>query len=42
MVSYFAEQLMAVLPEHVQLFSLRYYETVSSYVEWFAADQPTR
>lgn len=42
MVSYFADLLTKALPEHVQLFSLRYYETVSSYVEWFAADQPAR
>ena len=38
MVTYFAEELMKVFPEGIELFSIRLYETESSYVEWFASD----
>ncbi len=38
LVVYFAEKLQQVLPSNVSLFSIRLYETATSYVEWFAAD----
>ena len=38
LISYFAEVLKRELPAKVELFSLRLYETASSYVEWFASD----
>lgn len=38
MVIYFAEELTKALPTDIQLHSIRLYETVSSYVEWFASD----
>jgi len=34
----FASRLQKALPEHIQLFSLRLHETVTSYAEWFASD----
>ena len=33
-----ATKIQAKLPEHIQLFSLKLYETASSYAEWFASD----
>lgn len=36
--AYIAEILQQHLPEGVTLFSIRLYETVTSYAEWFAAD----
>ncbi|MBK6344908.1 MAG: 6-carboxytetrahydropterin synthase [Bacteroidales bacterium] len=36
----FAGRLRNVLPENVNLFSLKLRETVTSYAEWFAADNP--
>ncbi|MCY1721243.1 6-carboxytetrahydropterin synthase QueD [Prolixibacteraceae bacterium Z1-6] len=38
MVVYFAEKLQQVLPSNVSLFSIRLYETATSYAEWFASD----
>ena len=38
LISYFAEVIKKELPADVELFSLRLYETASSYVEWFASD----
>lgn len=38
LISHFARLLREQLPEQVQLFSLRLYETATSYVEWFAED----
>lgn len=36
--AYIAEILQQHLPEGVTLFSIRLYETVTSFAEWFAAD----
>lgn len=38
MVVYFAEILQKGLPDNIALFSIRLYETTTSYAEWFAAD----
>ena len=38
MVSDFAEIIKKELPEDVELFSIRLYETETSYAEWFALD----
>lgn len=38
MVADFATRISARLPEGVTLFSLKLYETATSYAEWFAAD----
>lgn len=38
MVVYFANIIQNELPEHVQLYSIRLYETATSYAEWFASD----
>ena len=38
MISYFASKIKDKLPENVSLFSLKLYETATSYVEWFAED----
>lgn len=35
---HFANLIQPELPENVSLFSLRLYETATSYAEWFAAD----
>lgn len=40
MVVDFAQRIASALPNHVQLFSLRLHETASSYVEWFADENP--
>lgn len=37
-VIYFAKLLQPELPPNVALFSIRLYETASSYAEWFASD----
>ncbi len=37
-VAYIAEILQQHLPEAVSLFSIRLYETVTSFAEWFASD----
>ena len=37
-VAYIAEILQQHLPENVSLFSIRLYETVTAFAEWFAAD----
>ncbi len=34
----FAERIKKSLPKNVDLYSLRLYETASSYAEWFASD----
>lgn len=38
LVADFAERLSADLPRSVRLHSLKLYETVNSYAEWFASD----
>jgi 6-pyruvoyltetrahydropterin/6-carboxytetrahydropterin synthase len=38
LVVYIAGKLNEVLPGQVRLFSVRLYETASSYAEWFASD----
>lgn len=38
MVVYFAEILQQEVPSNVSLFSIRLYETATSYAEWFASD----
>ena len=38
MVVHFADIVKKYLPEDVQLFSVRLYETETSYAEWFASD----
>jgi 6-pyruvoyltetrahydropterin/6-carboxytetrahydropterin synthase len=40
MVLFFADKLKKLLPEHLELFGVRLYETSSSYAEWFASDNP--
>ena len=37
-ISFYAESIKARLPKNVELFSLKLYETATSYVEWFAED----
>ncbi|MBP7463134.1 MAG: 6-carboxytetrahydropterin synthase [Bacteroidales bacterium] len=39
MIVHFAEILKQALPDYVQLFSLKLYETANSFAEWFADDQ---
>jgi len=39
LVIHFANILMAQLPLKIKLHSIRLYETVNSYAEWFAEDQ---
>jgi 6-pyruvoyltetrahydropterin/6-carboxytetrahydropterin synthase len=38
MCVYFAEILQPELPSNVSLYSIRLYETATSYAEWFASD----
>lgn len=38
MITYFVGLLQPELPENVTLFSMRLYETATSYAEWFASD----
>jgi len=38
MVQYIAEIVKSLLPEHLELFSVRLYETSNSFAEWFASD----
>ena len=38
MVLYIAGQVKLLLPEHLELFSIRLYETVNSFAEWYASD----
>ena len=38
MVVYIAEKVKPFLPEHLELFSVRLYETSNSFAEWFASD----
>lgn len=38
MVSHFANIISEQLPENVNIFSVRLYETETSYAEWFASD----
>ncbi|PID90235.1 MAG: 6-carboxytetrahydropterin synthase QueD [Bacteroidetes bacterium] len=39
MLQWMADQLIPLLPPEVELFSLRLYETQTSYAEWFAQEQ---
>lgn len=41
MVIDFAEKIKNLLPDHIQLFSLKLQETETSFAEWFAGDQYT-
>lgn len=41
LICYFARTIRRYLPENAELFSLRLYETATSYVEWFAEDNKT-
>lgn len=38
MISLFAEEISKALPSQAKLYSLKLYETVGSYVEWFAGN----
>jgi 6-pyruvoyltetrahydropterin/6-carboxytetrahydropterin synthase len=38
LVVYIAEKVKPFLPEHLQLFSVRLYETSNSFAEWYAVD----
>lgn len=38
MVADYAQKISVKLPNHVKLFSVRLYETSSSFAEWFASD----
>ena len=38
LVGYFANIIQQHLPSHVSLYSIRLYETATSYAEWFASD----
>jgi 6-pyruvoyltetrahydropterin/6-carboxytetrahydropterin synthase len=38
LVVYIAEKVKLLLPEHIALFSVRLFETSSSFAEWFASD----
>lgn len=38
LVAYFAEIIQPRLPENIELYSIRLYETPTSYGEWFAED----
>lgn len=38
MVAHFAGLIAAQLPDRLKLFSVRLYETATSYAEWFASD----
>ena len=38
MVVYIANKVKMILPEHLELFSVRLYETSNSFAEWYAED----
>lgn len=38
LVVYIAQQVKPLLPEHIALFSVRLFETSSSFAEWYASD----
>lgn len=38
LVADFADRIKPMLPAHIKLFSLKLYETTTSYAEWFASD----
>lgn len=40
LISYFARTIQKHLPGQVTLYSLKLYETATSFVEWFAEDNP--
>jgi 6-pyruvoyltetrahydropterin/6-carboxytetrahydropterin synthase len=40
LVVYIAEQVKPLLSEHIELSSVRLYETSSSFAEWYASDNP--
>ncbi len=39
MVVHFADIIKPILPENIELFSMKLHETSSSFAEWFASDQ---
>lgn len=38
LVVYIAEKVKPLLPEHIELFCVRLYETSNSFAEWYASD----
>ena len=38
MVEDFANRIKALLPENIELYSIKLYETATSFAEWYAAD----
>ena len=38
LVVYIAEKVKPLLPEHIELFSVRLFETANSFAEWYAED----
>jgi 6-pyruvoyltetrahydropterin/6-carboxytetrahydropterin synthase len=38
LVVYISEKVKSILPEPIELFSVRLYETANSFVEWYAED----
>lgn len=40
LVVYIARNVKQLLPEHIELYSVRLYETSNSFAEWFAEDNP--
>lgn len=38
LVVYIADKVKPLLPEHIELFSVRLYETANSFAEWYADD----
>ena len=38
LICHYAEKIKNKLPEGLELFSLKLYETATSYVEWYASD----
>jgi 6-pyruvoyltetrahydropterin/6-carboxytetrahydropterin synthase len=38
LVLFIAEKVRPLLPEHIELFCVRLYETSSSFAEWYAED----
>lgn len=39
LVVYIADKVKCILPEHLELYSVRLYETSNSFAEWFTEDQ---
>ena len=40
LVIFITEKIKNLLPSHLELFSVRLYETANSFAEWFASDNP--